>query len=142
MEQLIPYQAKLVMPIRENDNRFIQIQELIDAKRDMLINKQKKLRFISKQNRFLDAVKNDYENYYEYIAQQKKDQIMALQILDEYIKDLTLSGKLTKHNIEDAKEEQFKILNEIKSIKENLDSIIDNTKNVQNTLNKKKNNSL
>lgn len=130
MDQIVPYQGKLVVPIKENDERFIKIQELIDAKRDMLINKQKKLRFISKQNRFLDAVKNDYENYYGYITQQKKDQITALQMLDEYIKDLTLSGRLTRQNIEDAKKEQRKILKEVNLIKTGLDSIINNTKEI------------
>ena len=134
MDQIVPYQGKLVVPIKENDERFIKIQELIDAKRDMLINKQKKLRFISKQNRFLDAVKNDYENYYGYLAQQKRDQISALKILDEYIKDLTLSGKLTKHNIEDAKEEQRKILKEVNSIKASLDTIINNTKQINDKI--------
>jgi len=129
---IVPYQARVVVPIRENDERFVQLQELIDAKRQMLINKQKKLRFISKQNRFLDAVKNDYEKFYTYITQQKKDQIKALQILDEYIKDLSLSGKLTKHNIEDAKEEQSKILKEVNSIKESLDSIISQTEELSN----------
>ena len=124
---IVPYQARVVVPIRENDERFVQLQELIDAKREMLINKQKELRFISKQNRFLDTVKNDYEKYYGYISQQKKDQIRALQILDEYIKDLTLSGQLTKHNIEDAKEEQNKILSEVNSIKKSLDSVINQT---------------
>lgn len=127
MEQIVPYNARLVIPIKENDERFIQIQQLIDAKRDMLINKQKKLRFISKQNKFLEAVKDDYQKFYEYISQQKRDQIKALEILDEYIKDLTLSGKLTKHNIEDAKEEQRKILKEVNAIKINLDSIINQT---------------
>ena len=134
MEQLVPYKARVVMPIRESDKRFNQIQELIDAKRDMLINKQKKLRLISKQNKFLDAVKNDYENYYGYLAQQKRDQISALKILDEYIKDLTLSGKLTKHNIEDAKEEQRKILKEVNSIKASLDTIINNTKQINDKI--------
>jgi phosphoribosylanthranilate isomerase len=132
MEQIVPYQARLVVPIRENDKRFMQLQELIDAKKNMLVNKQKKLRFISKQNRFLDAIRNDYEKFYGYITQQKKDQIKALQFLDEYIKDLTLSGKLTKHNIEDAKEEQSKILREINSIKESLDSIINQTEELSN----------
>jgi hypothetical protein len=103
--EIVPYEARIVVPIREMDNQFIQIQELIDAKRRLLVDKQKKLRFISKQNRFLEAVKNDYSKYNNYISEQKRDQIKALQYLDEYIKDLTLSGKLTKHNIEDAKEE-------------------------------------
>ena len=139
MEQIVPYQAKIIIPIRENDERFLHLQELIEAKRNMLVDKQKKLRFISKKNRFLDAVKNDYEKFSGYITQQKRDQIRALQVLDEYIKDLSLSGKLTKHNIEDAKEEQSKILRELNSIKESLDSIIDDT---QDIVSKKKNNSL
>ena len=66
------------------------------------------------------------KKYYNYISQQKKDQIRALQVLDEYINDLTISGKLTKHNIEDAKEEQKKILREVNYIKNGLDSIVDN----------------
>lgn len=136
---ILPYQARIVVPIRERDEQFIKLQELIDTKRKMLLDKQKKLRFIRKQNRFLDAVKNDYAKFYGYIAQQKRDQIRALEVLDEYIKDLSLSGKLTKYNIEDAKEEQSKILNEVKSIKESLDSIINDTEDV---ISKKNNYSL
>lgn len=68
------------------------------------------------------------KKYYSFFEQQKRDQIRALEVLDEYIKDLTLSGKLTKHNIEDAKAEQFKILREVKSIKNNLDALINDIK--------------
>lgn len=114
--------------LMDRDNEFIKIQNLIEAKKKQLIKKQRKLKLLSKQNKFLQAVKNDYAKYYNYIAEQKRDQIKALQALDEYIKDLTFSGKLTKYNIQDAKEEQYKILNEVKSIKESLDTIVDNTK--------------
>jgi hypothetical protein len=124
---ILPYQNRIIIPIREQDDKFIHIQEVIDAKKKLLINKQKKLKFITKQNKFLDAVKSDYQKYYGYIVQQKRDQIVALEVLEQYIKDLTLSGKLTKHNIEDAKEEQLKILREVNSIKGSLDSIIHDT---------------
>ena len=127
MDQMLPYQARIIIPIKERDDRFIQLQQLIEAKEQMLINKQKKLCFITKQNKFLEEVKNDYQKYYIFIEQQKRDQIRALEALDEYIKDLTLSGRLTKHNIEDAKAEQLKILREVKSIQNGLDSIIYDT---------------
>jgi len=130
MDQIIPYDVRIVVPIKERDNQFIQLQELIDAKKQMLIDKQKKLRFITQQNRFLEAVKNDYQNYYSFFEQQKRDQIRALELLDEYIKDLTISGRLTKHNIEDAKAEQYKILREVKSIKKSLDTLINDTQEV------------
>ena len=58
-----------------------------------------------------------YTKYYNFISQQKQDQIQALQLLNGYIHDLTKSGQLSKHNIDDAKYEQGKILHEVKSIK-------------------------
>ena len=114
----------------KSDERLLQIEELINAKRKMLLDKQKKMRFISKQNLFLEAVKNDYAKYSSYIAQQKREQMEALDLLNNYIHDLTVSGKLSKHNIEDAKYEQSKILNELKSIKKGLDSIINDTNDI------------
>ncbi len=114
----------------KSDERLLQIEELINAKRKMLLDKQKKMRFISKQNLFLEAVKNDYAKYSSYIAQQKREQMEALDLLNNYIHDLTVSGKLSKHNIEDAKYEQSKILNELKSIKKGLDSIINDANDI------------
>jgi REP element-mobilizing transposase RayT len=127
MNQMMPYHVRIIVPIKERDDQFIRLQEVIEAKKQMLIDKQKKLRFITKQNRFLEAVKNDYQNYYRFFEQQKRDQIRALEVLDEYIKDLTVSGRLTKHNIEDAKAEQSRILREVKSIKNSLDALINDT---------------
>lgn len=136
---IVPCHAKVVIPVKENDERFIRIQEIIEAKQNMLIEKQKKLRFISRQNQFLEVVKDDYANIYGYVIQQKRDQIKALEVLDEYMNQLTIYGKLTKHNIEDAKQEQNKILKELELIKGNLDSIITDTDDI---VSKQKNYSL
>jgi cell division septum initiation protein DivIVA len=116
-----------IVEIVENDKKFMQIQELIQAKRNMLLKKQKNLEKITQQNAFLDDVKNDYLKYYNYINQQKQQQIQAFEILNTYIKDLTETGNLTKYNIEDATYEQEKILREVNSIKKNINSIIENT---------------
>ena len=125
--EIIPLKIHVNRPLVQSDEMFMQIQELIDKKRQFLIDKQKKLKHITKQNVFLDSVKNDYINYYNYISQQKQDQIKALELLNNYIDDLTSSGKLSEYNIEDAKFEQHKILHEVKSIKSGLDSIINTT---------------
>jgi hypothetical protein len=114
------------MPLVKKDERLLQIEDVIQAKRRMLLDKQKKLRFIEKQNHFLDAVKNDYNTYYSYISQQKQDQIKALELLNKYINDLTVSGQLSKNNIDDAKFEQERILREVKSIRKGLDDIMYN----------------
>jgi DNA repair exonuclease SbcCD ATPase subunit len=110
--------------LENRDNQLLQIENLIDAKRKMLIDKQKKFKNITKQNEFLSEVKQDYRKYYGYIVKQKQDQMSALSLLNNYIKDLTVSGKLSKNNIHDAKNEQEKILTEINSIKKGIDDII------------------
>ena len=110
--------------LENRDNQLLQIENLIDAKRKMLIDKQKKFKNISKQNEFLSEVKQDYSKYYGYIVKQKQDQMSALSMLNTYIKDLTVSGTLSKNNIDDAKNEQQKILTEINSIKNGIDDII------------------
>lgn len=125
------------MPLVKKDEQFLHLQDLIDVKRRMLLEKQKKFRFITKQNQFLDAVKSDYEKYYGYISQQKKEQIEALNVLNNYIRDLTVSGQLSKHNIDDAKFEQEMIMKEVNQIKKGLDNIMSDTDEVSVKLKQK-----
>ena len=106
------------------DNKFLQIQNTIEQKRNFLLKKQKKIHKLSKQNKFLEEVKEDYSKYNNYIIKQKNEQMTALNMLNTYIHDLSTSNDLSKDNIIDSEHEQQKIMREIKSIKQNLDSII------------------
>ena len=124
--------------LENRDQQLLQIENLIDAKRKMLIDKQKKFKNLTKENEFLNDVKQDYNKYYGYIVKQKEDQMSALSLLNTYIKDLTISNSLSKNNIQDAKIEQQKILTEINSIKKGIDDIIKGTDN-NNSLIKPKN---
>ena len=126
---------KITNSLAEKDEQFLNIEKIIDAKRRMLLEKQKKFKLIQKQNQFLDIIKDDYSKYYSYISKQKQDQIKALEILNSYISDLTTSGKLTKNNINDAGFEQKKIIKEIKSIRKGLDGIMDSTNYLNSQLN-------
>ena len=129
MEIMLPIQ----MDLATNDKHFIQLQQLIDFKRKMLLDKQIKYKKISKQNRFLEEIKNDYSNYSNYIMKQKQQQIQALEILHNYVRDLSVSGKLSKQNVKDARHEQKKIIKELKSIKHNLGEVIqDDNNNISN----------
>jgi hypothetical protein len=132
-----PIENRTKKPLEERNNQFLQIQELIDKKRDYLYKKQKKLKSIEKQNHFLGVVRDDYRKYHGYITKQKQDQIQALQIINNYINDLTETGKLSKYNIEDAKVEQNKIMQEVDSIRAGLDDIMNDTDYIGTELKKK-----
>ena len=131
MEIILPIQIDLA----SKDQQFIQLQQLIELKRKMLLDKQIKYKKISKQNHFLEEIKNDYSNYSNYIMKQKQQQIQALEILHNYVNDLTISGNLSKQNVKDAKYEQKKIIKELKSIKHNLDDVIENNSDINSDIN-------
>ena len=118
----------------DQEDEFLQLQYVIEAKRNMLLKKQKKIQVIAKQNAFLENIKNDYLKYNNYIVKQKQDQIVALQLLNNYIEDLSKSGQLSKHNIRDAKIEQKNIIKELNSIKTGLDKIMNDSSEIQSSL--------
>ena len=120
-----------------NEDIFMNIQAVIDVKRKMLLDKQKLLKKATKTNHFLDTVKDDYTQYYNFIIQQKQDQVKAITFLNKYIEDLTTSGELSENNIEDARTEQIKLLHEVKQIKRGIDSLTTDTTNITNELHTK-----
>jgi len=118
----------------DQEDEYLQLQYIIEAKREMLLKKQKKIQLIAKQNTFLKNIKNDYLKYNNYIVKQKQDQITALQLLNNYLEDLNKSGQLSEHNIQDAKIEQNKIVKELKSIKHGLDKIMNDSNEINTSL--------
>ena len=120
--------------LETREANFLQLQELIDAKRKMLLDKQKNFTVLTKQNHFLRDMKDDYSRYYKHIAQHKEDQMAALNLLKEYVQDLTTSGSLTRNNIKDAETEQENLLREVKAIKASLDSLVNKTKKLESDL--------
>jgi hypothetical protein len=112
------------MNIGDRDIYLLQIEREINIRKKKLFENQKKIQDISKQNQFLNIVKEDYSKYYNVIIQQKQDQLQALELLNQYIQDLSHTGKLSKQNIKDSLYEQKKIFLEIKKIRKGLDELI------------------
>jgi hypothetical protein len=123
----LPCEEEMVITLEKKDQQFLYIQQLIEEKRNLLLQKQRHLQKASRQNKFLEVVKNDYAKYYDYIAQQKREQIQSFELLNKYLQDLNVTNKLSKYNMEDAKTEQQKILNEIVTIKKGLNQLMNNT---------------
>ena len=112
------------LTLEERDKCIMRIESQIEAKKEMLIEKQKSINKNIKFNKLLENIKNDYQTYYNYIIQQKKQQIQAMNILNQYIHELSASGNLSKNNLKDARIEEKKILNEIKLIENNMNNLI------------------
>jgi hypothetical protein len=113
-----------IISLGERDNYLNQIEQQIQAKRELLLEKQKSLKRKMNENQFLEGVYNDYNKYYSYIKKQKEDQITQMEMLNQYLNDIILNGKLTDEDISQSKKEQEEILNTISNIKGELEKII------------------
>ena len=113
-----------LISLAERDQILMRIENEINNKRQMLANKRNHLKKVVNQNEFLKEVMSDYSKYYEFIMEQKQEQMRALEMLNKYIDGLIQTEKLTSENIKDARKEQKKILNEVKKLKGSLDSLL------------------
>jgi hypothetical protein len=110
--------------LAKRDQYLLKIEDEIELRRKFLLEKQKKLEKLSRQNHFLETVKDDYENYHNYIVEQKEGQIRAMNYIKQYVEDLIVSGKLTDQDIKQAKMDQREITSEVKKIREKINEII------------------
>lgn len=111
--------------MEDKDKELYEIQKIIENKRHTLWEKQKNLREISSQNKFLKKVRKDYLKYNSYVVGQKTRQIQTMNMIHDYLGDLQKQGTLSEQNVHDALQEQKNILTELNSIKANLNNIID-----------------
>ena len=116
----------LMLRIMNADGKFMHLQEQIENHEQMQLSNSMNLNAMTKENQFLEHVKEDYKKFSDIIVQQKRDQVKALEMLDEYISGITKDGSLSKNNVDDAKFEQKRIMKELREIRKGLDTITDN----------------
>ena len=114
----------LMLRIMNADEKFMHLQDQIEHHERLQLRNSVNLSAMTKENHFLEHVKEDYKKFSEIIVQQKRDQVKALKMLDEYIHGITKD--LSKNNADDAKYEQKRIMRELKEIQKSLDTITDN----------------
>lgn len=116
-------EINITMTLTERDFYINQIEQQIQEKEQLLINKYKQINNLAEKNNFLTVIKNDYTNYYNYIVKEKKEQILAMENINAYLTSLFLNTKLSADKINDAKLEQQRILREMNIIKTKLNNI-------------------
>ena len=121
---LIDQHPQKLMPVAQRDLQLLQIESMIKYKKSLLIRKKKDLDKKVKVNSFLENVNTDYNNYYQYIVQEKQNQHKALNLLKEYIDDLVQTETLVDNQLRTAKHDQQDIIREINVVKSELDELI------------------
>ncbi len=114
----------LEVDLAKRDKILGDMESQLYAKRFLLLQKREALKNSMKQNRFLEEVKKDYDNYHEFLVTQKKEQIDALEYINKYVSDIQNEGNLNDEKINESRVQQEWILSELKNIKKDLNEII------------------
>ena len=112
-------------PLAERDMQLAQIEETIQAKKKLLLEKKKDLGKRHEMNTYLSGVHEDYTKYHKHILREKEQQHGALKLLNEYIGDLISTERLVNNQLRTAKHDQKDILQEIDNVKRELDELIE-----------------
>ena len=99
-------------------NIIIQnIKKEIEIIEKQLFTNYKEIKQVENSNEFLNLVKNDYNNYYDYIIKLKKEQQNHLNNLANYIKQSMLEKGLSEISLMSAERQHEDIVTELDNIK-------------------------
>ncbi len=101
------------MDLSKRDLGIQHLQKLIDQRKKSLYETQKNLHTKSKDNMYLREISKDYVNYSELENQQ---QYKALQLLAEYLTEITLDPTSTEEILRNCKYDRALISAEIKKL--------------------------
>ena len=113
-----------LVTVADRDLKVTTIEEQIKKRQKLILEKAHELEQTKKENKFLEQVYNDYKKYHTYILEQKKQQMEAFHILQNYLDNLINTDKMTKHELENVKHDQHAILKELDTVKTDLDALI------------------
>ena len=119
-----PQTTETKKPLAERDTQLAQIEETIQAKKRLLLEKKKDLTKRHEMNTYLSGVHADYTKYHQHILREKEEQHSALKLLNQYIEDLMSTERLVNNQLRTAKHDQKDILQEIDNVKRELDELI------------------
>ena len=112
------------LSLAQKDKYLEKIDNEINTRRNLILEKMKKIEKKKRVNHFLEEVKEDYHKYYQYIIQEKQQQYDSLLLLKEYMNDLIKTENLVDEQLRTARYDQKDIIGEIDKVKAELDEFI------------------
>ena len=112
------------LSLARRDVYLTNVYDEIRKRKKMLFDKYHTVRENDQKNEFLHLVKKDYESYYNYILEEKERQMQAMSLINRYIDNIIVDGKLSDEDLQKSRQDQERILDEIGTIKKALLKII------------------
>ena len=112
------------LTLASRDLYLVRIENQIKEKQEFLQNKCHEIKQLEIDNEYLRSIRDDYQEYNNYVLSQKKQQVTVMQYLNNYLDNIVENSELTDEDINKARIDQRKIMNEIQYIKDSIDNLI------------------
>ena len=116
------------LSLAERDKYLYQIEKQLEAKKKLLIKKNKQLNKNLKQNEFLEAAKAEYNQYFDRVIKETTDEYTALKQIADHLQNIIdysiKHEKMDKDELAAAKAEHKQILVEVNKVKHILNTIV------------------
>ena len=118
----------------QNELVLKQIACEIKKNRNNLHSNLRNLRTFQKDNKFLRQIYGDYEDYHNFIINQKKEQELTILRLLHYLEKNMLDSNLTERMLQESKHEQSVLLEKLYEVRNDLEKVVNETDETVTTI--------
>ena len=118
----------------QNELVLKQIACEIKKNRNNLHSNLRNLRTFQKDNKFLRQIYDDYEDYHNFIINQKKEQELTILRLLHYLEKNMLDSNLTERMLQESKHEQSVLLERLYEVRNDLEKVVNEADDTVTTI--------
>ena len=109
-----------------NDLISLKLDNEIKRRKKILLDTYKEIKETSEQNEFYNIILGDYNNYYDYMKNEKHNQITQLELISKYLENLKNTSISLNDKNNNLKKDQIEILTQIQNLKNEINEITNN----------------
>lgn len=112
------YDEKSYSTLTKNkDIRILKMKNILEERKKQMLEKEKEMKDLQKDNSFLESIIIDYQNYNRSILEEKNKQKIAIKILSEHIRDISRNINNDDYKLNNIKMDQSILLKELQTIR-------------------------
>ena len=103
--------------IAETDKNIYNMKCILEKKKLLLLEKNREMKELAKQNTFLNSVLSDYEKIKLHILEEKRKQQSAIKIISKHISQISKNMNEEDYHVGQLQDDQIILFEELKKIK-------------------------
>lgn len=112
------------MDLAVRDRNIDILRQVLEERKQFLIDKHSEIKQVSKENKLLIDVAEDYSKYHYIIKKQKMEQCAALELISRYISDTAGTLEQTEEVLAESKLQQQQIQTQIQRLREDIELLL------------------